>query len=248
MPHTNKMKRPSFNSNKKRAARLEASLATGIDYTSVNLRSADLAAPHRAPYAAIRDMVLNGSRHEIRGIVKPLVRASRRVRHAFKRVSQASNARDYHRLANMYRVGEMAARRAYRDFRRDPNNPAVRKALVVSLNNLPSNAPGLGPHNTTNNPVSDRLHLHPTEQLNEPLSPRSRAARRAFPQEEVATTSSGHLVSVTGSTSAPFPAISNPQSTVNIPSNAPQLRGSLFVTRAGEVMKPHGSSGWKKVT
>ncbi|WP_417359359.1 hypothetical protein [Gallaecimonas pentaromativorans] len=242
------MKRPGFNSNKQHAARLEATLATGHDYSKTNLRTADLAAPHRAPYAEIRDLILTGNRHQIRKAVRPMIKASRHVRRALAKVSLAANASDYRRLSTMYRKGERGVRKSYKAFKANPGDTALRRALVVSLNNLPSNAPGLGPHNTVNNPVSDRLHLQPTGQLTEPLSPRSDAARRAFPQVGVASTSSGNVVSVTGATHAPFPTIVNPQSQVTIPTHAPQVRGSLWVTQGGDVMQPSGTTGWKKIT
>ncbi len=201
--------RPRFSSAKQKAARLEASLATGLDYTHTNLDTADLAAPHRAPYAALRDTVLLDAPKRVGSVMRLLGNASKIYEDGFAKAAKKGgvHATDLTTLQGYYvstRVGMETALNDYENASKGSLKAQFRSKLklIVAVNNLASNAPGLGPHATANLVVSDNLHLRPVDRPNEPYSPRSHAALLAFPNCPAAVASvKGSLkqvVSVTG--------------------------------------------------
>lgn len=244
IPH---FKRPSFSTLKKKAARLEASLATGKSYEKVNLKTADLAAPHRVPYATLRNSVLNEPAPSTAAKIGILCDASRYCEAAFRSAAakKGKNAGALTELADMYektRTDVETAVRQHNSAVQQPNtaksktNVIVAKAnLIRAVNNLASNAPGLGPHETINAPVSNRMHLHPTGDSKEPLTPRSTAARLAYPNEPVAVTgvkgSLKNVISVTGAVHTLNDA-ALPSQTVAIDPKV--FRGALWVRRMGK--------------
>ncbi len=202
--------RPRFSSTKQKAARLEASLATGLDYTATNLDTADLAAPHRAPYAALRDLILEGSPKDVGSAMAHLGNASKIYEYGFAKAAKEGgvHATDLTTLQGYYASTRLDMETALNDYKNAASKGSLKAQyygsqlkLIVAVNNLASNAPGLGPHTTTNLLVSDNLHLHPVGGQNE-YSPRSNAALSAFPKHPVAVASvKGSLkqvVSVTG--------------------------------------------------
>lgn len=255
--------RPSFSTAKEKAARLEAGLATADDWMKVNLSVKDLAAPHRAPYSKIRDLILNGSTGDVDKLCSSLVMASVHCENAFKTIKDPTVKDKYIELAGLYSSTRNEVENAYKEYKEASLNP-IKKAisklqLIKALNNLASNAPGLGPHSTTNAIVSDRLHLHPTDLTAEPMTPRSRGAALAFPSEPIATTLSlkpdRQVVSVTGAEHSLAAIGTHTFEDVKVGTNI--FRGALFVDMSGRVFKPKnpysapsGNFGndWEQVT
>ncbi len=237
--------RPKFSSAKEKAARLEAALATDDDYyidANLDIKHADLAAPHRAPYSKLRDLVLNGSEADVEDVVGILTEASETCETAFRKVT--SNSR-YSDLADLYEQTRLDVENALANYKvptLDKKNKYISKLdLIKALNDLASNAPGLGPHSGTNAPVSDRLHLHLTDLQDEPVTPRGKAANKGFPYEPVATVTdtSGEtkIVSVTGAHHSLQPGQYVPYNE-DVSVKTRVLRGALFVDESGTVHKP----------
>ncbi|MDD4915467.1 MAG: hypothetical protein PHW13_10595 [Methylococcales bacterium] len=241
-----KLKRPGFNTNKKQASILEASLATGSDLSRVNLQEADLAAPHRGAYSQLRDLILEGSPDKVEEDIQALLKASIHYEKGLKKVSLNPEKAKYHKLADLFKEGRVQVEEELHKFKQDPANPAVKESLIKATNNLPSNAGGLGPHSSCNLIASDRTHMHYTHNPKQPFTPRSNAARKVFSNVPVATTDAGKKgVSITGQT----PPVKFPgtiaTSDVNVGSTV--FRGALFVNEAGQVFKPSGLDGWTLV-
>lgn len=234
--------RPSFSLKKKEAARLEASLATGDNtLMDADLSTRDLAAPHRAPYSKLKDLVLNGNKAEVNTLCMNLTKASSHCETAFRKINNPYLKEKFIRLANLYESTRKNVETAlvyYNNSTLSPNSSAKRQ-LITALNNLASNAPGLGPQSTTNAIVSDRRHLHPTDKLDEPMTPRSNAASFSFPSIPIATTStqglSHQVVSVTGARHS-LALGSNNFEDVNVGSAV--VRGALFVDSDYMVYRP----------
>jgi hypothetical protein len=233
-------KRPAFSTIKQRAARLEASLATGKSYEKANLTTADLAAPHRVPYATLRNSVLSESPASTAAKIGILCDASRYCEAAFRGAAakNGKNSRDLTALADMYektRTDVEAAIQQHNTAKSTRDIIVAKATLIKAVNNLASNAPGLGPHETINARVSNRMHLHPTGDLQEPLTPRSAAGRLAYPNEPVAVTgvkgSLKNVISVTGAVHTLNDA-AMPSQTVAIDPKV--FRGALWVRRMGK--------------
>lgn len=202
--------RPDFDQLKTEAARLEAALATQDPaYLTARLddKDIDLAAPHRAPYAKIRDKVLNDSPAEVEAAAKEMMSASEDYERGFSGVKINEHAKYYHHLAGLYKALRENVARALVDYKKpnlSENEQSARKLeLIEALNNLASNAPGLGPHSTTNRPVNDRIHVQPTNDSGTPLTPRGAAAIRSFPKAALAT--SGNQKNVVSASGAHYP-------------------------------------------
>ncbi|WP_211824045.1 hypothetical protein [Kistimonas asteriae] len=242
---TLEFERPNFKSMKEYAARLEAVLATGDESyltAKLDIKHEDLAAPHRAPYSKLRDLVLFGTKAEVENVVDLLTSASIRCENAFRNVTSDDR---YTELADLYQATRIEVEQALSDYKTPTLNVLDKYSskldLIKALNNLASNAPGLGPHSGTNAPVSDRLHLHLTDLPNEPVTPRGNAANKGFSYEPVATVtdSSGDrkVVSVTGAHHSLQPGQHVPHyKDVSVKPGI--LRGALFVDHMGTVYKP----------
>ncbi len=242
--------RPPFSKAKQTAARLEATLATGIDYSNRDLTQDDLAAPHRAPYARIRDVITSQPEPAVTQMVQTLCGASSHCEAAFKTIgnSSSSSASSYQQLAKLYESTRKSVESKLTTYQHalqstNPNPLSIirsKLSLIQAVNNLASNAPGLGPHSTANAIVSDRLHPHPTDNPNEPQTPRTVAALGAFPSEPVATTTQNQqagrqVVSVTG---AGHTLALGSKTVENINVGDRVLRGALFVDHKGNVFRP----------
>ncbi len=239
--------RPKFSTAKQKAARLEATLATGKNYMKANLVDEDLAQPHRAPYSKIRDLIYDGSPADVTSSVTTLFNASLKTEHALKGVSKDKYASSYTELADLYKDTREIAERRHSEYiaRRNEKN---KKKLTIAVNNLASNAPGLGPHSGINQPVSDRLHLHPTGIPSEPLTPRSQAAVDAFPDIAIATIDSGrNIISVTGDLSYSNP-FSRGMATkdINVNRSTGIVEGSLII-KGNKVYKRRSNGSLKLI-
>ena len=175
-----KRKRPSFNTNTKKASKIEHELETG--QTPGNLKKANLAAPHRLPYAAIDSLVTAVENKHISvqqfgdKVVTPLVNASETTRKAIETgglpTQTPKKKKQRVDLSDRYKTGEEKVHEAFNTYRKSPgavNANELRKAL----NNLPSNAPSLGPQNPWNDSVNQALHLNVRDGT---ITPRSEAA------------------------------------------------------------------------
>jgi hypothetical protein len=230
---------------------LEYKLATGVD---AHPKVEDLAAPHRAPYASLRDRILNKPIAAVEASVKQLAKGSEIYENALNNVTADKSKNDYHKLSSFYgKTREMMEERLA-ELKSDPQNEVKRRSLVKAVNNLASNAPGYGPHQTVNNPVSNRLHLNLAIKVrsvqtatNEPLTPRSNAARASLPGIKTATTNNKtSLVHSTGeTTSVPHSISSSDREDVNVRNTV--VRGSLAV-KNGILYKPNNINGWIEVT
>ncbi|RDS86114.1 hypothetical protein [Dyella psychrodurans] len=245
-------KRPDFSTAKKQAARIETVLATNdVSYLKANLQTADLAAPHRVPYARLRDAILNETNiKSITRMADALFEASKHCEGAFSQVAKSAlsitNAERtyYAKLASLYKKTRLSAQKALADLVANwklPNISAIKgKAkllLIQELNNLASNAPGSGPDSKVNAIVSDRIHLHITDAVTEPLTPRSSAARIAFPNDRVATTyKKSKIVSVTGELPTDPIGLGAVADDVSVAGTV--FRGALFVDQFQRVFKP----------
>lgn len=242
-PSEDKMARPGFNTAKKKAARLEATLAIDSDYTDkkikLNAPDQDLAAPHRAPYSAIRNQVLSGRKEDVNKTIGLLTAASEKYEDAFKKVDSLNpKAHQYYELAGLYEETRLGVNDAHKNYKSDPFDQRFQEDLVKALNNLASNAPGLGPHNSTNLRVSDRLHLQPTGDADGTLTPRSKAAFDAFPELAIATTGvSGEVVAPSGA----FQHAETGRHTLNpIPNLGDRVfRGSLALDKDLKLLAPN---------
>jgi hypothetical protein len=236
------LKRPNFSLIKQDASRLEATLSTDIDYSKANLSAADLAAPHRAPYSKLRDLIFNSDVRTVENALGELINASITYEDAFKRVTLDPR---YNKLGGYYESTRKDLESKLTAYLNGPTE-ALKQDLVIAANNLASNAPGLGPHSTANLPVSDRLHLHPVDEPLEPLTPRSKAAFTAFGKVTPVATAAGMLVSATGDRSTSTPSFITLAHEVG-GSGAAIRRGALRVD-GGKVYKPSGLSGWERVS
>jgi|GEM_PF-6268920 len=245
------IQRRGFSDKKSEAARLEATLATGIDHSKFDLSKKDKAPPHRAPYSKLRDLVFDSKiTPELKKeAIEEFTKASIIYEEAFERTAKRTGDERYNRLATIYRETRLDVENALREYMNNPDSTVNKESLVYKINNLASNAPGLGPHNTTNNPVRNRLHVNPeTEGYSEPLTPRSRAAVRVFGDiVPVATTEDGsRVVSVTGALVSTFPSnFFSLKKDVKAKSVTP-YRATLNV-RDGKVYRPKGDSDWEEV-
>lgn len=244
----NSFERPSFSTRKVEASRLEATLSTGVNYMKANLAKEDLAAPHRAPYSNMRDKILYGLTVEVRHLVTELKRASETYEKAFRAIK--SDTVNYGRLAELYEQTRIDMENAFSGYLTqtlsDKKKASAKLELILAINNLASNAPGLGPHSTTNAPVSNRTHLHPTGLPQEPLTPRGSAAGSALPEVAVATTTLNgqqHTVSVTGDVHPG--TFSSLNEDVKVKERI--FRGALRVDSYGRVFRPVGVTGWEQV-
>jgi hypothetical protein len=154
--------RPSFSDHKRRAAVLEARIATGdATLLSENLQNLDLASPHRLPFAKLRDFVMAANdRNDVAPLVVDLCAISEHHEHAFRHAAKAEPL--LVELADLYEITRRNLETKFADYWDAFQKPWFGKAkegLIMALNNLASNAPGLGPHLTANNPASDRKHL-----------------------------------------------------------------------------------------
>jgi hypothetical protein len=237
--------RPHFNAIKERAARLEAALATQNDHylkANLDINNEDLAAPHRAPYARLRDTVLDGTSAKVEDVVGQLAAVSMLCEDAFRLVKSDSRFGD---LADLYKKTRVDVEKALYNYNVHTLKPGAKFAdkleLIRALNNLASNAPGLGPHSGTNALVSDRLHLHLTDLQEEPVTPRGKAANSVFPSEPVATVAdkSGDrkIVSVTGAHHSLQPGQTVPHFH-DISVKPGILRGALYVDQMKVVYRP----------
>lgn len=242
--HELTFERPSFSKEKNEAARLEAELATGdTTLADANLTTRDLAAPHRAPYSKLRDLVFKGSQKEVNTLCLKLTWASYHYEQAFRKISKSSSKEKFIRLADLYESTRGDLDKALENYNKptiSSNNKAIAKLeLTKALNNLASNAPGLGPHSTTNAIVSDRLHVHPTDRIAEPLTPRSEAASLSLKSVPVATSStpslSNQVVSVTGAKHTLALGSSNVE---DVKVGSTVFRGALYVDGGGNVYRP----------
>lgn len=240
-------KRPHFSSAKQEAARLEATLATGVSYMRTNLDTADLAAPHRAPYSALRDTILSDSPQRVRAVMTLLGDASKVYEAGFAKAAKpgAQHVKEFSKLQGLYASTRENMEAALKDYETSSKgSPAARfkfkLKLVVAVNNLASNAPGLGPHTTANLVVSDNLHLCPVNRQNEPYSPRSQAARLAYPQLRVAVASAKGSLKQVISVSGALHSVNDgkmPFKVVNHKSTA--FYGALYVSPTGNnVLRP----------
>jgi hypothetical protein len=234
----NKMDRPDFSKIKKDASRLEAKLATNKDYSKVNLTSKDLAAPHRAPYSKIRDRVFNGnnnkgSQMQLRDMVKSLTDGSKHYEKGFRNIKTDTS---YHELADLYEKTRDKVDMAFEKYNKDPKNQNKKKTLTRALNNLASNAPGLGPHLTANQPVSDRLHLNVSGDPDGTLTPRSKAASLTFADLEVAAAKLKLLVTPSGALQKGKSGSHGLKEINGLGDRV--FRGSLYVNEKSKVYKP----------
>lgn len=245
-----KMSKRSFSPMKRKAARLEYKLATGYYPDTEN---EDLAAPHRAPYASLRDRILVRPLKAVKVSVLHLAQGSLIYETALAKVQDDPDSEDYHKLGSYYEKTRKTMLKKLNDLANDPTSITKRKSLVKAVNNLASNAPGYGPHNTTNNPVSNRLHLakgikvsaDPNEFV-EPLTPRSGAGRASLPGIKVATTNKKSLmVNPSGEVTPADNSISmDDREDVNVGNVI--VRGSLAVKK-GSIYRPTGKKGWERV-
>ena len=238
--------RPPFNDKKEKAARLEAALATqNDDYLSNRLDVLDLAAPHRAPYSWLRDRVMKGSDAEIDDLVTKLTDASEHYEKGFQNVTTDSR---YKTLAKFYEETRLDVEAKLAKYKvatlAQFLKLAAKLELIQALNNLASNAPGLGPHSGTNQPVSDKLHLHPSGDQGGFYTPRSEAAKEAFPGRVMGTTivaNKRQIVSPTGAHHDPPP--SNPgQAYQDVVVKSTVLRAALYVDPNHVVFRPKNPS------
>lgn len=158
-------KRPGFNANKIHASEEEYELETG---TAPNPGIDQTAAPHRLPYAGIKNAanaMQNGKltpQQYKKGLIEPLVDASkkRRANLAAKNPTETKKQRKLKDSINTrYETGEKEVEAAYKTYETNPTS-ANKDDLVKKLNNLPSNAPSYGPHNQWNTNVNQKLHLN----------------------------------------------------------------------------------------
>lgn len=194
----NDFKRPNFSSLKRGAAKLEAEIALNKSLEKkYNLAEHDLAAPHRIPYSYLRDLVSSDNPQkktpdDFLQKIKSMFNASKTYEKALSNVKNVKVAQKCTTLAGLYKQTRENAEKAFNSYEKDKSNAnpqtlkKLKETLVKSLNNLASNAPGLGPHTTTNLPVLDRGHLNPTGDSEEPLTPRG-AVIKNFPDLKVAT-------------------------------------------------------------
>jgi len=247
------MKRPDFSGIKSEASRLEATLATGdTDIMAANLRAHDLAAPHRAPYAAFRDTVFYGTEDDVERVVEALGEGSVEYEDTVfpalrSRLADADDVRRLDRLTEIYTVTRHAVNDAYEDYRDLSDTlgrargkyiisdltkklTAAKVTLVRALNNLASNAPGLGPHKTMNQPVSDLHHLNTTGDPDEPLTPRSKAAVKALPRYPFAVSMGDKVLTPSGRADVSYldTDLANPRFRVAKASSTRVFPGSLM--------------------
>ena len=233
----NKMNRPDFSSVKKKASKLEASLAINKDYTEANLTDKDLAAPHRAPYAKIRDKVFGGYKGQVNKMVKSLTSASKHYEEAFKDIKISSTSTDYHDLADLYGRTRVDVEKALDTYNKHPKNQTAKRTLIKSLNNLASNAPGLGPHLTANHKVSDNLHLQSSGKTDGSLTPRSKAASYSMADLQVAVDNLSKSVVAPSGALQPADIGSHGKKEIN-GLGSRVFRGSLYVDENSKVYKP----------
>lgn len=269
--------RVPFSSDKQKAARLEAALATqNPSYLNANLDVQDLAAPHRLPYAFLKDVLFHGSDQQISSLVQKLTDASAHCEKAFNNVQNDPKKSDYWELARLYKATNQELQTAHIEYTLSTGlkEKAIRRLeLIRALNNLASNAPGLGPHSKTNHPVNNRIHLHVTLVSNEPLTPRGAAAltlqglfnqkphQHEFQRTPFATAQDAgvsKVVSTDGSLHY-VPSLQSRQPQPNsedVPAQPNLFRGCLFVDQNGKVFRPklpaptlapQNSMGWELV-
>lgn len=219
----------------------EAFLATGENLAGHKLQINDLAAPHRAPFAALRDIVLSKSpnvKDQVKSLVDNLCKASIHYETGFNNL----NKDEYTHLASLYartRKKLVEAHENYKESTLDPKKFEIAKLkLIVALNNLSSNAPGLGPHQTANVHVSDNLHLQ-LDADNGKLTPRSFQAKKSFSEKDfaVALAANGKKKMLSpDSFLRSYNTISGSHKVVNAGTRV--FRGSLFVDENYKVYKP----------
>jgi len=198
--------RPGFSSRDYRLAKGTHSLTTGTNQQDLSLRDNDLAMPHRFPYADIRDNVMrfvNGTEGEA-----DLIRWTDRLIEATRKRGQLNQASDASQSTSLLPTGydddvqlqittATAARAALiaKSKAASADLSAETNALIKALNSLHGNIPDLGPHNTVNNPVSNRIHLS-----SNPMSPGTQAALAMTPDRAgrgIATTEDDGMVVTT---------------------------------------------------
>lgn len=206
--------RPGFSAKKKRASIIEASLATGKPASTLKPGKLDLAQPHRLPYTELRRIVFNSPNPTKRRTdIKKLLNASKEYEELFEKESLRTDKgisderkSQFGRLKELYKKTREDVEDALRQFEgKKCFSNAYR--LLKALNNLASNAPGLGPHREVNLPTLDRLHVMPqSEDEPEILTPRSRAAVEVSANSQrIATAVSKNQESILAPSGALFP-------------------------------------------